>query len=216
LPKSKLMTTHAESFLVRHLKAMDRRVLSATLHHPYAIMGGSAVLFFGSLALLPLMGRNFLPAFNEGTATLGVAAAPGISLAASDTLGTRIEEAILSVPEVKSTVRRTGRAEMDEHAEGVHWSEIDVDFKPRGRQRAVVLQELRQKIESTADIYVNVGQPISHRLDHLLSGVRAQIAIKIFGTDLSELRRLGTQVEGLLKKMRGVVDLNVEPLVMIP
>jgi Cu(I)/Ag(I) efflux system membrane protein CusA/SilA len=132
-------------------------------------------------------------------------------------LGTKIEKAILSVPETKSTIRRTGRAEMDEHAEGVHWSEIDVDFKEDGgRPRQVVLQDIRKKIEAVGDVYVNIGQPISHRLDHLLSGVRAQIAIKIFGTDLSELRRLGLEVEKTLKGIDGVVDLQLEPLVLIP
>jgi Cu(I)/Ag(I) efflux system membrane protein CusA/SilA len=105
---------------------------------------------------------------------------------------------------------------MDEHAEGVHWSEIDVDFKEGGRPRPVVLQDLRKKIEEAGDVYVNIGQPISHRLDHLLSGVRAQIAIKIFGTDLSTLRRLGSQVEATLKKIDGIVDLQLEPLVLIP
>ncbi|MFP5459885.1 MAG: efflux RND transporter permease subunit, partial [Bacteriovoracia bacterium] len=123
---------------------------------------------------------------------------------------------MLSVPEVKSTIRRTGRAELDEHAEGVHWSEIDVDFKEDGRPRELVLQELRRKIEATGDVYVNIGQPISHRLDHLLSGVRAQIAIKLFGPDLAELRRLGGEVERALEGIEGVVDLQLEPLVLMP
>jgi CzcA family heavy metal efflux pump len=205
-----------ESWLVHKLKAADRWALERTIHHPYAVLGGCAVLLLGSLALLPLMGREFLPAFNEGTATIGVAAAPGISLAASDALGTRIEQAMLSVPEVKSTIRRTGRAEMDEHAEGVHWHEIDVDFKEGGRPRPAALQDLRERVEKTGDVYVNIGQPISHRLDHLLSGVRAQVAVKVFGPDLPELRRLGSQVEGVLKEVRGVVDLQLEPLVLIP
>ncbi|RYZ79888.1 MAG: efflux RND transporter permease subunit, partial [Proteobacteria bacterium] len=174
------------------------------------------VLLAVALSLLPRMGRNFLPEFNEGSATIGVAAAPGISLTASNILGKQIEEAILSVPEVLSTVRRTGRAEMDEHAEGVHWSEIDVDFKEGGRSRSIVLKEIREKIEQVGDVYVNIGQPISHRLDHLLSGVRAQIAIKIFGPELTELRRLGGEVFGLLENIPGVVDLQVEQLVLIP
>lgn len=216
LPKSKLIAEEKESAVVRALKAVHRRVLTVTLNHSYAILLGCALLLASSLSLLSLMGHNFLPPFNEGTATIGVAAAPGISLTASDALGTKIEEAMLSVPEVKSTIRRTGRAEMDEHAEGVHWSEIDVDFEEGGRPREVVLNELREKIEATSDVYVNIGQPISHRLDHLLSGVRAQIAIKIFGTDLSELRRFGNQIETVLKEIPGVVDLSIEPLVLIP
>ena len=105
---------------------------------------------------------------------------------------------------------------MDEHAEGVHWSEIDVDFKPDGRPRPQVLQEIREKIESTGDVFVNLGQPISHRLDHLLSGVRAQIAVKLFGPDLGELRRLGGEIYDVLNGIPGVVDLQTEPLVLIP
>ncbi len=215
LPKSDLLEKK-ESFVARTLKGFDRRLLAHTLHRPYLVLGGSAVLLVGALLLLPLMGHNFLPPFNEGTATIGVGAAPGISLAASDAQGTKIEQAILSVPEAKSTVRRTGRAEMDEHAEGVHWSEIDVDFNEKGRPKTVVLDDIRKKIEAVGDVYVNVGQPISHRLDHLLSGVRAQLALKIFGPDLSELRRLGTKAEGILKTVPGLVDLSVEPLVLIP
>jgi len=207
---------HEDGALVRWLKEWDERILRRTIRHPKAVLLGASLLLAASLLLLPFMGNNFLPDFNEGTATIGVAAFPGISLEASDRQGTRIEEAMLSIPEVKSTVRRTGRAEMDEHAEGVHWSEIDVDFNKGGRPRPVVLQELREKIEKTADVYVNIGQPISHRLDHLLSGVRAQIAIKVFGPELSELRRLGVQVEALMKEIPGVVDLSLEPLVLIP
>jgi CzcA family heavy metal efflux pump len=205
-----------EGRLVRHLKAVHHSMLSRTLHRPYLLLTVSGLLLLIALGLLPFMGSNFLPSFNEGTATIGVAAAPGISLAASDELGQKIENAMLSIPEVKSTVRRTGRAEMDEHAEGVHWSEIDVDFREDGRPRQVVLNDLRQKIEEQGDIYVNIGQPISHRLDHLLSGVRAQIAIKIFGPELSELRRFGAKIEELLKEIPGIVDLSSEPLVLIP
>jgi CzcA family heavy metal efflux pump len=216
LGRSRLIEHKSDSWLVRYLKEWNRQALDKVLDRPYLILGFCAVLLVAALSLLPLMGRSFLPAFNEGTATIGVAAAPGISLKASDQLGQQIERAMLSIPEVKSTVRRTGRAEMDEHAEGVHWSEIDVDFKPGGRPRPIVLQELREKIEKAGDVYVNIGQPISHRLDHMLSGVRAQMAVKIFGPDLSEPRRLGTQTEKILKTLRGVVDLTVEPLVLIP
>lgn len=214
---SKILSHKEDGPLVRRLKAWDEKLLHRTIHHPNIVMLFCAVLLAGSLALLPLMGSNFLPSFNEGTATIGVASFPGISLKESDQLGTKIEKAILSVPEAKSTIRRTGRAELDEHAEGVHWSEIDVDFKEgEGRPRQEVLQDIRKKIESTGDVYVNIGQPISHRLDHLLSGVRAQIAIKVFGPELSELRRLGGQVENTLKGIPGIVDLQLEPLVLIP
>ncbi len=214
--RSKVIEHKADGVIVRKLKFWDEKLLHNTIRHPNRIMLFCGILFVGALALLPLMGSNFLPAFNEGTATIGVAAYPGISLDASDKLGTKIEKAILSVPEAKSTIRRTGRAELDEHAEGVHWSEIDVDFKEGGRDHSVVLQEMRKKIEEVGDVYVNIGQPIGHRLDHLLSGVRAQIAIKVFGTDMSELRQVGIAVEDTLKGVDGIVDLQLEPLVLIP
>lgn len=217
ISKSKVLEHKDDGPLVKKLKFWDERLLHHTINHPNKVMLFCGILLVASLALLPFMGRNFLPAFNEGTATIGVAAFPGISLKASDELGTKIEKAILSVPEAKSTIRRTGRAEMDEHAEGVHWSEIDVDFKEEeGRDRATVLQDIRTKIEAVGDVYVNIGQPISHRLDHLLSGVRAQMAIKIFGPDLTELRRLGIQVEKTMKGINGIVDLQLESIVLIP
>jgi Cu(I)/Ag(I) efflux system membrane protein CusA/SilA len=216
LPSMKEMKEAGDGGLVRFLKALDLKILKKTLHHPFLVLGFCSALLIGAISLIPRMGSNFLPDFNEGTATIGVAAVPGISLAASDALGRKVEETMLTIPEVKSTIRRTGRAEMDEHAEGVHWSEIDVDFKEGGRSRPIVLQELREKIEKVGDIYVNIGQPISHRLDHLLSGVRAQIAIKVFGPELSELRRLGYQVETVLKSVPGIVDLQLEPLVLVP
>ncbi|MAE72620.1 MAG: CusA/CzcA family heavy metal efflux RND transporter [Bdellovibrionaceae bacterium] len=217
LPNAKVMDREQDGRLVSLLKSIDRTVILKVIDRPYLVLGGGLVLLVSSLSLLFFMGSNFLPPFNEGTATIGVAAPPGIALKDSDDLGQRIEEAILSVPEVKSTVRRTGRAEMDEHAEGVHWSEIDVDFHHEtGRGRRVVLQEIREKIEDTGDVYVNIGQPISHRLDHLLSGVRAQIAVKIFGPDLEELRRLGYEVEQAMRGIKGIVDLQLEPLVLVP
>jgi len=199
-------------FLKRHV----RKLLERTIQRPYWILSGCALLLLAVLIPLPFMGTAFLPPFNEGTATIGVAAGPGISLAASDALGTKIEKAILSVPEVKSTIRRTGRAERDEHAEGVHWNEIDVDFKEGGREKEAVLQDIREKILQVGDVGVNLGQPISHRLDHLLSGVRAQIAIKVFGSDLAELRRLAGEILSALEGMKGLVDLQSEPLVLIP
>ena len=216
LPRAKVMANEADGWLVVRLKNLDRRILNRTLRHPYLVLGGCGLLLVGVLLLLPLMGTNFLPPFNEGTATIGVAGPPGISLAASDKIGTEVEEAMLSVPEVKSTIRRTGRAEMDEQAEGVHWHEIDVDFKEGGRPQPLVLNEIREKIEKVSDVYVNIGQPISHRLDHLLSGVRAQIAVKVFGNDLPELRRLGGQVQAAMKEIPGIVDLQLEQLVLVP
>jgi len=216
LPQSTAIQHEKDSTFVQFLKNKIEIILTRLIDHPHLVMGVATALVIAALACLPFFGRNFLPAFNEGTATIGVAAGPGISLAASDNLGIKIEEAIMQSPEVKSTIRRTGRAELDEHAEGVHWHEIDVDFHDEGRDRSVVLQEIRENILKLGDLGVNLGQPISHRLDHLLSGVRAQLAIKVFGPDLAELRRLAGEIQAVMQDILGIVDLQSEPLVLVP
>lgn len=210
------MSEHEDGKLVRTLKAWDRSMLERVLEHPKSVIGFSLALFFGSLLLLPFMGKDFLPKFNEGTATVNVLAQPGISLEASNQLGTRVEETLLAIPEIKSVARRTGRAELDEHAEGVHYTEIDVDFKEGGRNREVVLHEMRTKLEAIPGIFSNIGQPISHRLDHLLSGVRAQIAIKLFGADLDTLRVKASEIYKSLEGTPGLVDLQIEQQVLVP
>ncbi len=207
---------HEDSRLVKWLKHWDRKVLMRALDHPKMIMVIATVIFFCSLALIPFIGKDFLPKFNEGTATVSLLAAPGISLEASNELGTKAEQLMLSVPEVKSVARRTGRAELDEHAEGVHSSEIDVDFKTSQRTRDVVLDEMRKKLESIPGVFVNIGQPISHRLDHLLSGVRAQIAIKLFGPDLAVLRLKAAEIQHAIQGTKGLVDLQSEQQVLVP
>lgn len=215
LSKDKLIE-HEDGWLVRTLKNWDRKLLSKSLDNPNFIFGISILLFVGSLSLIPFMGRDFLPKFNEGTATIGVMAEPGISLEESNKLGAQMENLLLKIPEIKSVARRTGRAELDEHAEGVHSSEIDVDFKNEGRPREIVLKEMREKLETVPGVFVNIGQPISHRLDHLLSGVRAQIAIKIFGPDLSILRGKASEIYSALAGTEGLVDLQIEQQVLIP
>ncbi len=208
---------HQDGVLVRTLKRWDERLLNQALDRPKLVISASLILFVLSLALIPWMGRNFLPPFNEGTATISVFAKPGIALEKSNQLGTEIENMILSVPEVQSVARRTGRAELDEHAEGVHSSEIDVDFKPESsRAREQVLQDIRSRLEKVEGVYINIGQPISHRLDHLLSGVRAQIAIKVFGSDLTTLRAKAAEVYKTLEGTSGLVDLQIEQQVLIP
>ena len=169
-----------------------------------------------AVASVPFLGTSFLPPFNEGTATLNLLAMPGTSLAESNRLGTLAERLILQSPEVKSTGRRTGRAEQDEHAEGVHYTEIDVDFHEGGRPRDEVLAEIRSQLSQLAGVSVNVGQPISHRLDHLLSGVRAAIAVKLYGDDFGALRNAAGTVATRLAEVEGVVDLQVERQVLIP
>lgn len=207
---------HKDSTLVQFLKKIDTQILNKSLKHPYVVMSVTAGLFLAAVGLSFGMGRNFLPLFNEGTATISMMAQPGISLDESNKIGQRAEKLILQTPEVKSVSRRTGRAEQDEHAEGVHSSEIDVDFKEQGRPRTVVLAEIRENLKTIDGVFVNIGQPISHRLDHLLSGVRAQIAIKIFGPDLSVLRAQASEIQKVISDTKGLVDLQTEQQVLIP
>ena len=217
LPQMKRMAHEKDGWLVRKLKGFDERyILKHTLQHPWLIMGIALALVLGSFALYPMMGKEFLPEFNEGTATINVLSAPGTSLKQSNRIGEIAERLLLSVPEVISTGRRTGRAELDEHAEGVHYTEIDVDFKKTGRKREQILEDVRDKLGQIPGVVVSVGQPISHRLDHLLSGVRAQIAVKIFGDNLEHLRAAAAQAEGVMKTIPGIVDLQIEKQVLMP
>lgn len=216
LPKSKATAHPDDGGLVRWLKIADRRLLSIVLERPRAVISVCTVGVLVAAGSVAFMGREFLPPFNEGTVTIGLLLPPGTSLAESNRIGTIAEKQLLSVPEVISVGRRTGRAEQDEHAEGVHSSEIDVDLKASERSRHEILGELRQQLAVIPGVVANIGQPISHRLDHLLSGVRAQIAIKIFGPDLSTLRSLAGQVNDELKGIEGLVDLQVEKTVLIP
>lgn len=215
--RTDLLKEEKDGFFVRILKSLASKVLNWTLIHPKSVLGVTSVIFLVSLAAVPFMGRNFLPSFNEGSATLGLQATPGISLAESDQKGAEVEASLLTIPEVKSTTRRVGRAEMDEHAEGVNWNEIEVDLRESDRRKEEVFSDMRDKIRNVwPEVYVNVGQPISHRLDHMLSGVRSQIALKLFGPDIVELRRLGGELYQRLKDIKGIADLQVEPLVQIP
>jgi len=215
LNKDKLIE-HEDGRLIKWLKSKDRKLLELSLNHPKIVFSIAITLLLGSLSLIPFMGKDFLPKFNEGTATISLLSQPGISLEESNRKGTEAENLILSVPEVKSVARRTGRAELDEHAEGVHSSEIDVDFKENGRPRNIVLADIRSQLDKIENTYSSVGQPISHRLDHLLSGVRAQIAIKLFGPDLKILRIKAAEIKKSIENTKGLVDLQVEQQVLIP
>ena len=215
--KPELLQNEKEGFFVRTLKKYASLILEHTLKNPKIVLTVAGIMFLTSLGLIPFMGRNFLPSFNEGSATLGLQATPGISLYLSDEKGAQVEKALLKIPEVKSTTRRVGRAEMDEHAEGVNWNEIEVDLSKSDRNKEEIFSDIRGKVkEAWPDVFVNVGQPISHRLDHMLSGVRSQIALKLFGPDIVELRRLGGELFLRLKDIKGITDLQVEPLVQIP
>jgi HME family heavy-metal exporter len=166
-------------------------------------------------ASVPFFPRSFLPPFNEGTLTINVLQNPGTSLAESNRIGAEAERLILTVPEVTQVGRRTGRAELDEHAEGVHYGELDVDLKPSERSRDAVIADIRSRL-AVLPAAVSVGQPISHRLDHLLSGVRAQIALKIYGDELDTLRGLAAGMRERLAKVPGIADLQIEKQVLIP
>ncbi|MBF0180015.1 MAG: efflux RND transporter permease subunit [Magnetococcales bacterium] len=215
LPRARAMG-HGDSWLVRRLKAGDRRLLEWSFDHPRPVIGLAVVLVVIAALSVPWLGRAFLPAFNEGTVTITLILPPGSALSESNRLGKLAEERLKGVPEVLSTGRRTGRAELDEHAEGVHFSEIDVDLGPSQRRREAILADLRRVLAVIPGAAINVGQPISHRLDHLLSGVRAEIAIKIFGDDLEILRGKAEEVRRRIVAVPGLVDLQIEKQVLIP
>ncbi len=216
LTKTKLKL-HEETSIVLWLKKVDRRVLNWALDHPMKILSGTLALFIFAIALIPFMGKDFLPKFNEGSAMVSVIAEPGTSLEESNRIGALAETLIMQVPEIKFVSRRTGRAELDEHAEGVNTSEIDIDFKKDSvRDRDIILDDIRQRLETIPGIGVGIGQPISHRLDHMLSGVNAQLAIKIFGPDLETLREKAHDIKDALEKTPGLVDLQVESQTLIP
>ena len=204
-----------DNFLVSRLKDVNRALLVWAFGHRQLVVIGvvGAVLASGYAAML--LPRSFLPPFNEGTLVLALQYAPGISLAESHRLGFVAERLLAQVPEVRSVGRRTGRAELDEHAEGVHFSEVDVDLTPSARSTAEIYADIRERL-SALPVSVAIGQPISHRLDHLQSGVRAEVVLKIFGEDLETLRRLAETARQQLATVPGLVDLQIEKQVMIP
>ncbi len=214
LPRMKQLREH-DSPLVARLKQWDTRLLHWSFDQPRLLLGGALALVLLAGAAVPLLPRAFLPAFNEGTLTINLLLNPGASLTESNRIGTLAEQRILQVPEVIKVGRRTGRAELDEHAEGVHYTEMDVDLKPSARGREEIMADIRAQLAPLPAV-VGIGQPISHRLDHLLSGVRAQIAVKIFGDDLDTLRGLAADLHRRLGAIPGLVDLQIEKQVLIP
>ncbi|MDE2402983.1 MAG: efflux RND transporter permease subunit [Burkholderiales bacterium] len=214
LPKLKL-EGHGDSPLVRWLKRGDTRLLNWSFQHSRVLLLIAGVAVAVAAASMAWMPRAFLPPFNEGTLTVNLLLNPGTSLAESSRIGTMAEQIMASVPEVTQVGRRTGRAELDEHAEGVHYSEMDVDLKPSARSREEIIADLRTRL-AVLPAVSNVGQPISHRLDHLLSGVRAQIALKIYGDDLDTLRGLAGDMQTRLGRIPGITDLQIEKQVLIP
>jgi CzcA family heavy metal efflux pump len=207
---------HGDSFLVRGLKRGYRPLLERAVRRPTVVLVGVAAGLALALAVSPMLGRTFLPEFNEGALTISAVTVPGTSLEQSDKLGRRVEEVLMAFPEVASTARRTGRAELDEHAQDVYAAEIDVRLRPANRSREVFLDELREKLATVPGVVCTIGGPIAHRIDHMLSGTRAGIAIKLFGDDLAILRATARQIEATMKKVDGVVDLAIEQQVDVP
>ena len=206
----------ADSGLVRWLKKQDLKILHWGLKNPTPVIGSAILLIIASIIIVPFFGTEFLPAFNEGSFTVNVVAPAGTSLEESNKIGSIAERQILKVPDVLLTSRRTGRAELDEHAEPPSYTEIDVALKEGGRNMKVILADIRENLAVLKGSSINIGQPISHRLDHLLSGVRAQVAIKIFGNELPELRTNAEQLSSIITTIPGVVDVQVERQVLVP
>ena len=204
-----------ESWLVRTLKRAYGALLERSFAHQKGLIALAVAAILLAATMAWMLPRAFLPPFNEGTFTINMLFTPGISLAESNRIGLIAEQLVLGVPEVKSVGRRTGRAELDEHAEGVHSSELEVDLKPGGRKKEEIIADLRARL-SVLPVALNVGQPISHRLDHMLSGVRAQIVIKFFGEDLDVIRALAEDARGRVAKIEGMADLQVEKQVRVP
>lgn len=216
LPTMKRMEDDKDGALVRFLKKVEAKSLKITFANGKKALFLTLLIFVGAAAVIPFLGREFLPEFNEGSVTINILSAPGTSLKESNRIGNIAERLILEIPEVSKTGRRTGRAEMDDHAEGVHSSEIEVELAESDRAREEVLTDVRERLETIPGIVVNIGQPISHRIDHMLSGVRAQIALKIFGDDLAVLRAKAQEIKEIMEQVEGVVDLQVEKQVLIP
>jgi Cu/Ag efflux pump CusA len=216
LPKSKGVQTEHEPKFVQWLKARYTPVLQSALAHPWRFTLPAVVVLAVALFATTRMGRAFLPEFNEGSLTISAVTLPGTSLAESDALGRVVEQTLLSFPEVVSVARRTGRAELDEHAQGVESAELDVSIAMKDRSKAEFLQALREAFSTVPGMNITIGQPISHRIDHMLSGTRANIAVKIFGTDLYHLRALAEKSRQAMQGVTGVVDLSVEQQTEVP
>ena len=206
----------AGSPVTRFLASGYTRMLSWTLRHRWSVLGATAALLVIALVAFFGLGRSFLPPFNEGSFTINVATLPGISLEESDKIGRRAEELLLTIPEIQTVGRKTGRAELDEHALGVNVSEIEAPFELTERSKDELIAEVREKLGTLPGVNVEVGAPISHRIDAMLSGTRASIAVKVFGTDLNEMYRIGNRIKAAVEGVEGVADLNVEQQVERP
>ena len=207
---------HKESWLVERLQNGYEKLLKKVMSWKKAMVAGCFILFALALLAFSQLGRSFLPEFNEGSLVISAVTKPGISLDESNKIGIQIEKVLLELPEIGVTTRRTGRAELDEHAQGVNSSEIEAPFVLTERNREEFMTDLRQKLKGISGVNITIGQPIGHRIDHMLSGTRANIAIKIFGDDLNKLFTLSTQIKKEIDGIEGLVDVSVEQQVEIP
>ena len=224
-PQTKAMNTasqakvkHDEPRWVRALKVRYEKGLLLALR-PRAsrwILGATGGLVVVTLVLFFTLGRSFLPPFNEGSFTINVSTLPGVSLDESNRIGQQAEKLLLELPEIKAVARKTGRAELDEHALGVNTSEIEAPFALRDRSKEEVMADIRQRLRSLPGVNVEIGQPISHRIDAMLSGTKAGIAVKVFGSDLTQLHAIGLQIKQVTQGIEGVADLNVEQQIERP
>ena len=205
-----------ESFVSRHLKKVYGHALEWTLRHKKAVLGITGALLAAALVIMSGLGRSFLPPFNEGSLTLNVSAMPGISLEESDKLGLMVEEILMEIPEIKTVARKTGRAELDEHSRGVEGSEIEAPFELADRSREEFFADVRTRLGAIKGINVEIGQPISHRIDAMLSGTQANIAIKLFGANLNTLYAVGSEIKNAIQDIEGVADLTLEQQVERP
>ena len=205
-----------DSVVARTLKKVYGIVLEKALQHKRAVLVCTVALFAVALGLFFTLGRSFLPPFNEGSFTINLSSLPGISLEESDAIGRRAEELLLTVPEIQTVARKTGRAELDEHSRGVNGSEIEAPFELTDRSRSEVVAEVREKLATLSGVNVEIGQPISHRIDAMLSGTKANIAIKLFGDDLNRMFSLASQIRDKIQDVEGVADLTVEQQIERP
>lgn len=211
-----LLRQPKESKLVSFLNNAYEHWLEKSLKNPKALIGSATVLFVISMFIMSTLGRSFLPEFNEGSLVITTTSLPGISLEESNRLGRATEEALLTIPEIRTTARKTGRAELDEHALGVNTSEVEAPFELKDRSKEEFFEEIREKLSKISGINIIIGQPIGHRIDHMLSGTRANIAIKLFGSDLVKMYSIANQVKANIDNIEGLTDINVEQQVEIP
>ncbi len=216
LPNDRSIRRQREPWLVRGLEFLYRWVLDWALLRSGKMLLASALLLAGTLAVVPTLGREFLPEFQEGSLTIAIIGVPGTSLDESDETGRRVERRLLQVPGVVSTARRTGRAELDEEAQGANVSHVEAQLDLTGRELAAVMAEVREHLAGIPGTSITVGQPIGHRIDHMLSGTRAAIAISIFGPDLRELRNIAGQIEAIAHDVQGLVDVSAEQQAEVP